>query len=198
MRKDSGKQPAKEICREVWEGLRAGASVPLELGVCLSPAVNVLPSLEALWTLYFWEFLEASSHRRDQSLTPFSTLLPSHENGGGAENSKTDYGLVLAVLLWEPSGNPLRVTSVEEKTITPGGSVRKNLPAMWETWVWKIPWRRKWQPTPGFLPGESMDRGAWWATVYGVVKSRAWLMRLNISSSRVEDKLLDKLKELSC
>ena len=35
----------------------------------------------------------------------------------------------------------------------------KNLPAVWETWVRslvrKIPWRRKWQPTPGFLPGES-------------------------------------------
>ena len=25
----------------------------------------------------------------------------------------------------------------------------------------KIPWRRAWQPTPVFLPGESMDRGAW-------------------------------------
>ena len=22
-------------------------------------------------------------------------------------------------------------------------------------WVWKIPWRRKWQPTPVFLPGKS-------------------------------------------
>ena len=35
----------------------------------------------------------------------------------------------------------------------------KCLPAMWETWVqsWvgKILWRRKWQPTPVFLPGES-------------------------------------------
>ena len=32
----------------------------------------------------------------------------------------------------------------------------KNLPAMQETrfdfWVWKIPWRRKWQPTLVFLP----------------------------------------------
>ena len=34
----------------------------------------------------------------------------------------------------------------------------KNLPAMWETWVGKIPWRRKWQPTPVFLPGESHGR----------------------------------------
>ena len=39
----------------------------------------------------------------------------------------------------------------------------KNLPAMQETWVpsWvgKIPWRRAWQPTPVFLPGES--HGQW-------------------------------------
>ena len=31
-------------------------------------------------------------------------------------------------------------------------------------WVRKIPWKRKWQPTPIFLPGKSLDRGAWWAT----------------------------------
>ena len=31
----------------------------------------------------------------------------------------------------------------------------KNPPAMLETWVGKIPWRRKWHPTPVFLPGES-------------------------------------------
>ena len=24
-----------------------------------------------------------------------------------------------------------------------------------DPWVRKVPWRRKWQPTPGFLPGES-------------------------------------------
>ena len=26
-------------------------------------------------------------------------------------------------------------------------------------------WRRKWQPTPVFLPGNPRDSGAWWATV---------------------------------
>ena len=35
----------------------------------------------------------------------------------------------------------------------------KNLPAMQETWVqslgWEDPWRREWQPTPVFLPGDS-------------------------------------------
>ena len=25
----------------------------------------------------------------------------------------------------------------------------------WNPWVGKIPWRRAWQPTPVFLPGES-------------------------------------------
>ena len=29
-----------------------------------------------------------------------------------------------------------------------------HLPAMRETWVGKIPWRRKWLPTPVFWPGE--------------------------------------------
>ena len=43
-----------------------------------------------------------------------------------------------------------------------GGSVVKNLPAnardvgaMQDPWVRKIPWRRKWQSTPVFLTGES-------------------------------------------
>ena len=34
-------------------------------------------------------------------------------------------------------------------------------------WVWKIPWRRNWQSTPLFLLENSVDRGAWWATVHG-------------------------------
>ena len=34
-------------------------------------------------------------------------------------------------------------------------------------WVRKIPWRRKWQPTPGFLPENHMDRGAWWLRFMG-------------------------------
>ena len=43
-------------------------------------------------------------------------------------------------------------------------------------WVRKILWRKKWQPILVlFLPGNPMDRGAWWATFHGVVKSRTWL-----------------------
>ena len=44
-----------------------------------------------------------------------------------------------------------------------------------DPWVRKIPWRRKWQSTPVFLPGKSMDRGAWWVPVHGVIKIQTWL-----------------------
>ena len=37
-------------------------------------------------------------------------------------------------------------------------------------------WRRQWHPTPVLLPGKSHGRGAWWAAVHGVAKSR---MRLS-------------------
>jgi len=55
----------------------------------------------------------------------------------------------------------------------------KNLPAMQETWahslVSKIPWRKKWLPTPVFLPGEFHGQSGWPATVHGVTKSQTWL-----------------------
>ena len=42
----------------------------------------------------------------------------------------------------------------------------------------RFPWRRPWQPTPVFLPGESFDRGSWQAAVCGIVESRKQLKRL--------------------
>ena len=47
--------------------------------------------------------------------------------------------------------------------------------------------RRKWQPTPVFLPGESQGWGAWWAAVYGVAQSQTWLKWLSSSSSSGSD-----------
>ena len=35
----------------------------------------------------------------------------------------------------------------------------------------RFPWRRKWQPTPVFLPGKSHEQRSWWATVHRVAKS---------------------------
>ena len=48
-------------------------------------------------------------------------------------------------------------------------------------------WRRKWQLTPVFLPGESQGwGGAWWAAVYGVAQSRTRLKQLSSSSSSTQ------------
>ena len=74
-------------------------------------------------------------------------------------------------------------TSLKSSVVRDGASqvalVVKNLPASVRDIrdVVLIPgsgqslWRRAWRPTPVFLPGESQDRGAWWATVHGVAKS---------------------------
>ena len=43
-------------------------------------------------------------------------------------------------------------------------------------------WRRKWQPTPMFLPGESQE---WWAAVCGVAQSQTRLTWLSSSSSNI-------------
>ena len=55
-------------------------------------------------------------------------------------------------------------------------------------------WRRKWRPTPVFLPGESQGRGAWGAAVTGVAQSRTRLKRLSSSSSSHIIRKLQKIK----
>ena len=53
----------------------------------------------------------------------------------------------------------------------PGGSVVKNPPANagdgrdteFDPWVGKIAWKRKWQPTPVFLPGKPLG----WRSLVG-------------------------------
>ena len=50
----------------------------------------------------------------------------------------------------------------------PGGASGKEPACQWgrhkrrgfHLWVWKIPWRRAWQPTPVFLSGESHGKGS--------------------------------------
>ena len=64
--------------------------------------------------------------------------------------------------------------------------VKNSLPMqeIWETQSWsqgqEDPLEKKWQPIPVFLPGESQDRGAWWATVHKVTQSQTWLKQLSM------------------
>ena len=74
-------------------------------------------------------------------------------------------------------------------TEEPGGLPSMGLHRVGHDWATSLSlftfthWRRKWQPTPVFLPGESQGWGAWWAAVYGVAQSRTRLQRLSGSSS---------------
>ena len=64
---------------------------------------------------------------------------------------------------------------------------------MFNPWLGKIPWRRKWQTTPVFLPG-TFYGGAWQATVHEVTKSQTWLstQSLFINIFKLLNGLLEK------
>ena len=59
----------------------------------------------------------------------------------------------------------------------PDGSLVKNPPTMWETWVGNIPWRRERLPTPVFWPGEFHG-----LLVHGVSKSWTGLSNFHFLS----------------
>ena len=64
--------------------------------------------------------------------------------------------------------------------VFPGGSVVKNPPANAGDMGYiphsgRSPGEGNGNPFPVFLPGKSMDRGAWWAAVHGVTKSQTRL-----------------------
>ena len=46
---------------------------------------------------------------------------------------------------------------------------------VFDLWVVKIPWRRKWHPLRYSCLGNPMDRGAWQVTVHGAAKSQTQL-----------------------
>ena len=101
----------------------------------------------------------------------------------------------LACLPWWPAQNKC---SVSIQLGFPDGSAFKNLPAMQEpqeTWVQSLgqedPWKREWQPTPVFLPGESHGQRSLEATVHGVTKSWTGLKRLSTHAG-TSNHLLDE------
>ena len=58
----------------------------------------------------------------------------------------------------------------------------------WATSLWLFTfmhWRRKWQPTPVFLPGESQGRRSLMGCCHGVAQSWTRLKRLSSSSSHL-------------
>ena len=97
-------------------------------------------------------------------------------------------------LLWLPPEKPMaphsstlawKIPWMEE----PGRLQSMGSPRVGHDWAISLSlftfmhWRRKWQPTPVFLPGESQGRGSLVDCIYGVAQSRTRLKRLSSSSS---------------
>ena len=64
-----------------------------------------------------------------------------------------------------------------------------------DPWVWKIPWRRKWQPTPVHLPGESHgQRSLEGCSPYGHIESDTdlcpglWVIWMGCTKSEAADR----------
>ena len=98
--------------------------------------------------------------------------------------------LSLPVSLLLPTSSPFfKHTHTKTRQIrkTQGNSLHKmccEIIILYQVDVYR--WRRKWQPTPVFLPGESQGWGSRWAAVYGVAQSRTRLKRLSSSSSSIQ------------
>ena len=63
--------------------------------------------------------------------------------------------------LWDPSTTSITLWMLWQLRIC----LQCRIPGF-NPWVGKIPWRRAWQPTPVFLPGESPWTEAPWATIH--------------------------------
>ena len=98
--------------------------------------------------------------------------------------TRPEEGRFQAVKMSDPPPVQVQAKRINGNTPTyyllgfPGGSVGKELPTMQETQIQSLgpedpldlPY---WPLILVFLPGESMDRGAWWATVHqGLAKSQ--------------------------
>ena len=82
--------------------------------------------------------------------------------------------------LWMPAWNFGYIWGNHSSGASLVAKMVKNLPAMWESWVWSLGWE---DPVKDGMATHSsilawkipMDKGAWWATVHGVVNSWTWL-----------------------
>ena len=93
------------------------------------------------------------------------------------------FGLSLHSDYYHSKGNPESWrTSLVAKTV-------ESLSTVWETgfspWGGMIPWRRAWQPTPVFLPGESHGHRSLTGYSPGVAKSRTQLSDLTLRAGRL-------------
>ena len=87
-----------------------------------------------------------------------SSLVPPWKKGRFREGCGRPYSPPLQAM--KVMSQVCTVISIWHILGFPGGSAGKESACNagdpgFDSWLGKIPWRRKWQPTPAFLPGES-------------------------------------------
>ena len=111
-----------------------------------------LPSSQRQRSLYgaFWDVPDKFSQLLAQGYLTIWWL--SHHTSQALEAKWLEKLLVA----WPPGSVPGGTSGKE-----PACQCRRHKRCRFDPWVWKIPWRRKWQPTPVCLPGESH----WWRSL---------------------------------
>ena len=70
----------------------------------------------------------------------------------------------------------------------PACQCRRHKRHRFDPWVRKIPWRRAWQPTSVFMPGESLGQRSLATRVHRVTQSQTQLKQLSKNTQSVEVK----------
>ena len=121
-----------------------------------SLAVEVKLLLPLLLSWAYLSLLPDSRLPQGEHVSPSRTPGPSTEPARGQQHSTPQTKTVSPVMFVFPvikTGLPRWLSGKE-----PTYQHRRHI---FNPWVRKIPWRRKRQPTPVFLPGKSHGREAW-------------------------------------
>ena len=112
---------------------------------------------------------KVDSDRKHPASIPGLNYKPDSLPGGAQVNGNQDLNLAHALLLsGERNGNPLQCSCLENPTDRGAWWAAVHGVTQSQTRLKRLSthacmhWRRKWQPTPVFLPGESQG---WWSLV---------------------------------
>ena len=191
-------------------GCTSGTEAPPEKLMCRS-WYNILAVI--FWQAPVWPDLLISASHSTLITTLWSRFIPIlwmkglklrevnnmskfKQPGVGKPDSKA--------MLWTMMLEPRKLLDAPQaaQVSFPGGAsgkepacqCRRHKRIGFNPWVGKIPWGRKWQPTQYSCLENSMDRGAWWATVHGVTQRRTWLsMHASCMKRREQEQYWEEL-----
>ena len=153
--------------RHVWEMSPGGCrhrSQGSEVGMCSRHGTARAPLCRQINRVFLLRPRQAEGGFPEQSVgrvsepTPFPKLL---------FNTPPTRQVFLRITIIKHSGEPKIPWMEESSRLQSMGSLRVVSLSLFPL----MHWRRKWQPTPVFLPGESQGRGSLVAAVYGVAQS---------------------------